>query len=204
MGIWCEGWDRTDANSVSRSADGKLIVLGDDYGKVHLVNAPCLVKHAPRRCYRGHSSHVACVSFLKDGNRVVTCGGRDMAVFQYRVVSVSEAEGEANMSGGGGAESASLMLREGTSGRLKTTSFGGGGAAAHGDNDNDDDDPDAKGERWGEFVVVPHKGLAKPAWLKMRYVNGPPPPLTSQRRHGKGGGGGGGGGFETTARAKTR
>jgi hypothetical protein len=228
MGIWCDGWDRTDVNAVSRSDDGKLIAFGDDFGKIHLVNAPCLIKHAPRRCYRGHSSHVADISFLKDGHRVVSCGGRDKSVFQYRVVRVFEEGGEAERAAGGAGADSSLMLREGTSGRLKTTQFDGGAAAAGGDkagggsgggwgkdtsaygypHHEDDEDPDAKGERWGEYVVLPHKGIPKPAWLKLRYNNGPPVP--QQRRlsggggGGSGGGGGGGGGYQTTARSKTR
>ena len=85
MGIWESGWDRTDVNTVSTSCDKRLLVIGDDYGDVHLLNNPCIVQHAPRRVYNGHSSHVADVSFLLDDQRVVSAGGHDKALFQFRV-----------------------------------------------------------------------------------------------------------------------
>ena len=49
MGIWYEGWDRTDVNAVHRSNDGELVVLVDDFGSVNLLNAPCLIKYAPHK-----------------------------------------------------------------------------------------------------------------------------------------------------------
>ena len=93
MGIWYEGWDRTDVNAVHRSNDGELVVLVDDFGSVNLLNAPCLIKYAPRRVYKGHCSHVEDVTFLKDDHRVVTAGGHDKAIIQYKVVNASNETG---------------------------------------------------------------------------------------------------------------
>jgi len=85
MGIWESGWDRTDVNTVSTSGDKRLVVLGDDFGDVHLMNNPCIIQHAPRRAYSGHSSHVADITFLLDDQRVISAGGHDKALFQFRV-----------------------------------------------------------------------------------------------------------------------
>jgi len=45
MGIWQKDSDGTDVNSVDRSLDGRLLVTGDDYGKVKLFNYPVVVEH---------------------------------------------------------------------------------------------------------------------------------------------------------------
>jgi WD40 repeat protein len=60
-------------------------VTGDDFGKVKLFRYPCVVEHAPFRTFSGHSSHVMNVRFLADQRRVVSVGGHDGAIFQWRV-----------------------------------------------------------------------------------------------------------------------
>ena len=80
---------RIDIDCVSRSLDGNLLVFGDDSGNVNLVNAPCILRHAPRRIYAGHSAHVDDLAFLGD-HRAVPCGGRDKAIFQFRKHSMGD------------------------------------------------------------------------------------------------------------------
>lgn len=41
FGIWSEGADGTDINTVACSHDGKLLASADDFGKVHLFSYPC-------------------------------------------------------------------------------------------------------------------------------------------------------------------
>ncbi|MEQ2271186.1 hypothetical protein XENORESO_000698 [Xenotaenia resolanae] len=41
---------------------------------------------APSHIYRGHSSHVTNVSFLYDDSYLVSTGGKDMSVLQWRIV----------------------------------------------------------------------------------------------------------------------
>ena len=86
MGIWPEYSDGTDVNSVHKSADGKYLVTADDFGKVKVYNAPCVVQHAPANEYNGHSSHVMNVRFLLGDNRVISVGGWDAGVFQWKFV----------------------------------------------------------------------------------------------------------------------
>ncbi len=86
MGIWPEYSDGTDVNSVHKSADGKYVVTADDFGKVKVYNAPCVVQHAPSKAYDGHSSHVMNIRFLLGDNRVVSVGGWDAGVFQWKFV----------------------------------------------------------------------------------------------------------------------
>ncbi|XP_047201142.1 echinoderm microtubule-associated protein-like 1 isoform X3 [Girardinichthys multiradiatus] len=86
FGLWPEGSDGTDINAACRSNDKSLLVTGDDFGKVHLFSYPCSQFRAPSHIYRGHSSHVTNVSFLYDDSYLVSTGGKDMSVLQWRIV----------------------------------------------------------------------------------------------------------------------
>ncbi|XP_015234726.1 PREDICTED: echinoderm microtubule-associated protein-like 1 isoform X1 [Cyprinodon variegatus] len=86
FGLWPDGSDGTDINAACRSNDKSLLVTGDDFGKVHLFSYPCSQFRAPSHVYRGHSSHVTNVSFLYDDSYLVSTGGKDMSVLQWRIV----------------------------------------------------------------------------------------------------------------------
>ena len=164
MGIWGQRMGRTDIDCVSRSPNGNLLVFGDDSGNVNLVNAPCIVRHAPRRIYAGHSAHVVDLAFLGD-HRVVSCGGCDKAVFQFRVVAAPSTETE------------NLLMHEGTRGRLATTqAFNGGYSGTVEESGGVEYDDRQHGgaplRRWGESIALPMKGIARPAWIKERYSHG--------------------------------
>lgn len=101
MGIWPDGSDGTDVNSVCRSNDdahvardarkstGRLLVTTDDSGMVNLFTYPSVVEDGPCRRYFGHSSHVMMARFSPDDRYVVTVGGHDRAVFQWSVDPVA-------------------------------------------------------------------------------------------------------------------
>eukprot|EP00945_MAST-04E_sp_MAST-4E-sp1_P000695 g695.t1 len=84
MGIWPEYSDGTDVNSLHKTSDGKYVVTADDFGQVKVFNAPCVVQHAPCNAYNGHSSHVMNVRFLLGDESVVSVGGWDCGVFQWK------------------------------------------------------------------------------------------------------------------------
>ncbi|XP_054469823.1 echinoderm microtubule-associated protein-like 1 isoform X3 [Anoplopoma fimbria] len=86
FGLWPDGSDGTDINATCRSSDKSLLVTGDDFGKVHLFSYPCSQFRAPSHVYRGHSSHVTNVAFLHDDGYLVSTGGKDMSVMQWRIV----------------------------------------------------------------------------------------------------------------------
>ena len=58
-----------------------------DFGFVKLFRFPCLKKGAKFRKYVGHSSHVTNVRFNKDKTRVLSIGGADHAIFQWRFMT---------------------------------------------------------------------------------------------------------------------
>ncbi|GMH32772.1 hypothetical protein BSKO_00606 [Bryopsis sp. KO-2023] len=115
MGIWPDFSDGTDVNAVCRSHQGKpvynrkmqqvrissgdecmddvpgcgALVTADDFSFVKLFNYPVVADDAPFRCYRGHSSHVMSIRFLADDRTVVSVGGFDRAIFQWRTCGVN-------------------------------------------------------------------------------------------------------------------
>ncbi|XP_011939315.1 PREDICTED: echinoderm microtubule-associated protein-like 1 isoform X2 [Cercocebus atys] len=86
FGVWPEGSDGTDINAVSRAHEKKLLSTGDDFGKVHLFSYPCSQFRAPSHIYGGHSSHVTNVDFLCEDSHLISTGGKDTSIMQWRVI----------------------------------------------------------------------------------------------------------------------
>ncbi|KAJ7345175.1 hypothetical protein JRQ81_001125 [Phrynocephalus forsythii] len=86
FGVWPEGSDGTDINAVCRSQGRKLLSTGDDFGKVHLFSYPCSQFRAPSHMYGGHSSHVTNVDFLYEDTHLISTGGKDTSIMQWRVI----------------------------------------------------------------------------------------------------------------------
>ncbi|XP_067121912.1 echinoderm microtubule-associated protein-like 2 isoform X1 [Centruroides vittatus] len=83
LGIWPENSEGPDVLSCDKSRDNKLLVTGDDFGKVKLYSYPACQPKSLHHTYSGHSSQVPAVSFLQDGHKVVSLGGRDCSVIQW-------------------------------------------------------------------------------------------------------------------------
>ena len=94
MGIYPPDADGTDVNAVHRTRDGRLIAVADDFGAISLFCAPVTCRHAARRQYWGHSSHVTCARFVHGDTYLITCGGGDAAVFVWAI-----ADGDWNNTG---------------------------------------------------------------------------------------------------------
>ena len=102
LGIWESCSDGTDVSAVDRAhkphPDGyHLLATADDFGKVKLFRYchlskndfvrryPNMVEHSEYSLGRGHSSHVTNVKFSNDDKYVISVGGNDTCVFQWRV-----------------------------------------------------------------------------------------------------------------------
>jgi len=48
--------------------------------------SPCLRSQSVGHAYNGHSSHVTTVQFMRDDDRVISTGGQDCSVMQWKVV----------------------------------------------------------------------------------------------------------------------
>eukprot|EP00505_MAST-04D_sp_SCG-Rhode-Island_P002813 Stramenopile-MAST_4_protein_2813 len=94
QGIWLEESDGTDVNACSRSGQGDVIATADDYGMVRLYRYPAIRGVGkgkgplpPHKAYRGHMSHVMNLRFLCNDTHLISVGGNDAAVFQWRHVN---------------------------------------------------------------------------------------------------------------------
>ncbi|XP_027006111.1 echinoderm microtubule-associated protein-like 4 isoform X4 [Tachysurus fulvidraco] len=90
FGVWPEGSDGTDINALVRSHNRKVIALADDFCKVHLFQYPCSRPKAPSHKYSAHSSHVTNVSFMHNDRHLVSTGGKDTSIMQWRCVGMSD------------------------------------------------------------------------------------------------------------------
>lgn len=84
QGLYQDCWDGTDLNDAAVTPKGDLIVSGDDYGWVRLHNYPALDR---TKCkgWLAHSAFVVGVEWTGDGDYVMTVGGNDYAIFQWRL-----------------------------------------------------------------------------------------------------------------------
>ncbi|KAF7710670.1 echinoderm microtubule-associated protein-like 4 isoform X1 [Silurus meridionalis] len=90
FGVWPEGSDGTDINALVRSHNRKVIALADDFCKVHLFQYPCSRPKAPSHKYSAHSSHVTNVSFMHNDRHLVSTGGKDTSIMQWRCLGMSD------------------------------------------------------------------------------------------------------------------
>lgn len=84
QGLYQPGFDGTDLNDATLTSDNRLIISGDDYGTVRLHNYPA-IDPTNHLAYGGHAEFVQGVELLRDDSQVITCGGEDMAIFQWKL-----------------------------------------------------------------------------------------------------------------------
>jgi len=58
---------------------------------VKLFKFPCPVEEAAYQKYIGHSAHVTNVKFTKQGDYLISTGGGDLSVFQWKFIGDDEA-----------------------------------------------------------------------------------------------------------------
>ncbi|RYH20675.1 hypothetical protein EON65_22800, partial [archaeon] len=84
QGIWAAGADGSDINAVSRSHTGHLLATSDDFGQVNIFRYPVCEKTSKPLSYSGHSSHVMCVRWTCGDEFLLSTGGNDKTVFQWK------------------------------------------------------------------------------------------------------------------------
>ncbi|CAN9509779.1 unnamed protein product [Ophioblennius macclurei] len=90
MGVWLEGSDGTDINALCRSHSEKVVAVADDFCMVHLFQYPCPKLKAPSHRYEGHASHVTNVCFTHSDSHLLSIGGKDMCILQWKVLDSKE------------------------------------------------------------------------------------------------------------------
>ena len=76
--------DGTHVNTVALSHSGRLFASGDDWGLLCLHRNPIRHRKHHARCYRAHSEHVVRVVFSPDDQLILSAGGYDQTLMQWR------------------------------------------------------------------------------------------------------------------------
>jgi len=83
LGAWPEsGMEVTSSN---RSTSRLLMVTGEETGRVKLFRSPVNQRKQAHHVVYGHSGSVTKVRFTCDDSRVLSCGGRDRTIIQWRL-----------------------------------------------------------------------------------------------------------------------
>jgi echinoderm microtubule-associated protein-like 6 len=61
------------------------MVTCDDFGKIKLFKYPCPLENSGYYKYSGHTSFVTNVRFTYDSSYVISVGGDELSIFQWRV-----------------------------------------------------------------------------------------------------------------------
>ncbi|KAH9137683.1 hypothetical protein LEN26_005631 [Aphanomyces euteiches] len=90
QGIWPACADGTDVNTAHRSHSKDLLITGDDFGKLKCFRYPTVAKTSVSHAYSGHSSHVTSVRWLQNDTHVISTGGQDRTVMQWKHVKMAD------------------------------------------------------------------------------------------------------------------
>jgi microtubule-associated protein-like 6 len=85
QGLWPEVFDGNDINAAHLAKRRKMIASVDEFGQFKVVKNPALDKRADAAIGYGHSRHCTNVRWNEDENFVMTTGGSDRTVMQWRV-----------------------------------------------------------------------------------------------------------------------
>lgn len=86
QGIWYDFSKGSDINTVDRNADGDLLAVGDDRGRIRLFKYPAYEKAARSTSFRGHASHLTNLRFTAAGDTLLSVGGNDNTMLKWNVV----------------------------------------------------------------------------------------------------------------------
>ena len=85
QGIWSPYSDGTDVNALYRSNSEKYCVCGDDSFQINLFTWPALKgAYEKSRHFKGHCSHVLGLQFTSTDSHVVSVGGNDATIIEWR------------------------------------------------------------------------------------------------------------------------
>jgi len=90
QGIWPKYADGTDMTACDRSRDHSVIAATDDFGLVKLYRYPSDVGRADYLGYVSHAAHATNVKFVYNDEFLVTIGGGDLCVMQWRHFQADE------------------------------------------------------------------------------------------------------------------
>ena len=94
QGVWPKHSDGTDVNSCARTRDGRAVATANEDGIVRFFRYPCDVGRGDHRTYVGHSIHVTKCCFSYNDEFLITIGGEDRTILQWRHYEPDEGDEE--------------------------------------------------------------------------------------------------------------
>ena len=94
QGIWPKHSDGTDVNSCARSSDKRTVATANEDGIVRLFRYPCDVGRGDHKTYVGHSFHITKCCFSYNDEFLITVGGEDRTILQWRHYEPDEGDEE--------------------------------------------------------------------------------------------------------------
>jgi len=73
-----------DVQTVDRSKSERLVAMGDDSGNVEVFFFPCTHEKESAKAIGGHATHVTKVRFTEDDAYLITIGGFNRSIIQYK------------------------------------------------------------------------------------------------------------------------
>mmetsp|Transcript_12448 Transcript_12448/g.20240 ORF Transcript_12448/g.20240 Transcript_12448/m.20240 type:complete len:439 (-) Transcript_12448:502-1818(-) len=88
------GAHRTTASADAHHKAGTLRAIGDTSGRITLLHRPFMQEMAIATDFSAHSSpYVSCIAFTCDNQRIISVGGPDLCICQWRVKILEEDDG---------------------------------------------------------------------------------------------------------------
>ncbi|MCQ2816775.1 MAG: hypothetical protein MJ252_05860 [archaeon] len=96
VGIWPDCSEGDDINAVDVDKERKYIITSDDFSAIKLFRYPAPYGSAEFQKYTGHSDEVTNIRFTSDNKHVISTGGNDKSVFQFKFVEDKTADMHSN------------------------------------------------------------------------------------------------------------
>ena len=85
-GVWPMYMEGTEIRTLDRSHYGNLLATGDNFGRLRLWRYPCIDVTAGNRTFVGHSEKINKVRFAPEDDYLISIGGSDKSIFQWKII----------------------------------------------------------------------------------------------------------------------
>ncbi|CAK72848.1 unnamed protein product (macronuclear) [Paramecium tetraurelia] len=92
QGIWPALSLGSDINAVDRSNKGDIVISADDYSGIKLFRYPASIPQQGYQRFVGHAAHVTNIRFSADDEYVVSLGGNDKSIMQWKFSNDRDAQ----------------------------------------------------------------------------------------------------------------
>ncbi|CAD8171847.1 unnamed protein product [Paramecium pentaurelia] len=92
LGVWPPLSAGCDINAVDRSNKGDILVTADDYSGIKIFRYPAAQPGQGFQRYVGHAAHVTNIRFSADDEYIISLGGADKSIMQWKVSHDKDAQ----------------------------------------------------------------------------------------------------------------